>query len=81
MGANAAVQHIAAGAGTSVAAMILTQPNEQAIQHYPVVGAIAATASLSTLYLAGRLRTASIPPAAESQAILSEAVLATEGGL
>jgi predicted MFS family arabinose efflux permease len=81
MGANAAVQHIAAGLGTSAAAMILAQPPEQPIQHYPVVGAIAAVTSLSTMLLAGRLRTASIAPAAESPQIIGEAILATEGGL
>ncbi len=81
MGANAAVQHMAAGLGTSAAAMILAQPPEKPIEHYPVVGAIAAVASLSTLFLAGRLRTAAIAPAAESPEIIGEAILATEGGL
>jgi predicted MFS family arabinose efflux permease len=81
MSANAAVQHMAAGLGTSTAAMILTQPPEQPIQHYPVAGTIAAVASLSTLFLAGRLRSASIAPAAESPEIIGEAILATEGGM
>ena len=81
MGANAAVQHMAAGLGTSVAAAILAQPKDQPIQHYPIAGALAAVVSLSTLFLAGRLRTAAIAPAAESPQILGEAILATEGGL
>jgi predicted MFS family arabinose efflux permease len=81
MSANAAVQHMAAGLGTSAAALILSQPTGQPIQHYPVVGAIAAVTSLSTLFLAGRLRTVSIAPAAESPEMIGEAILATEGGL
>jgi len=81
MSANAAVQHMAAGLGTSAAAMILSQPKDQPIEHYPIVGAIAAVMSLSTLFLAGRLRTVSIAPAADSPEILGEAILATEGGL
>ena len=72
---------MAAGVGTSIAAMILAQPKDQPIQHYPVVGAIAAIVSLSTVFLAGRLRIAAIAPAAESPEIIGEAILATEGGM
>ena len=70
MGANSAIQHIAAGLGTSVAGLILFQPKDGPIEHYPFVGLIAAAASLSTLWLAGRLR-ASTP--AEAAAPVSPA--------
>ncbi len=56
MGANSAVQHIAAGIGTSTAGMILTQQKGGPIEHYPVVGLLAAGITLTTLWLAGRLR-------------------------
>jgi MFS transporter, DHA1 family, inner membrane transport protein len=57
LGANAAVQHLAAGLGAMVGGMILTQSDDgKLIQNYSVVGIIAAAASLSSLWLAGRLR-------------------------
>jgi len=60
MGANSAVQHIAAGLGTTLAGSIVTQPKGGGpLEHYPTVGLIAALASLSTLWLAGRLRSGS----------------------
>ncbi len=82
MGANAAVQHVAAGLGTTVAATILGDAEKsQRIEHFPIVGAIAAVVSLSTLVLAGRLKTVAIAPSAQSPEIVGEAILATEGGL
>ena len=59
MGANSAVQHLAASLGAIVAGSILVQPKGGPIEHFPVVGLIAAATSLSTLWLAGRLRTGS----------------------
>lgn len=62
MGANSAVQHIAAGIGTSVGGLILAQQKGGPIEHFPVVGLIAATITLSTLWLAGRLRSGTPQP-------------------
>jgi MFS transporter, DHA1 family, inner membrane transport protein len=57
LGANAAVQHIAAGVGATFGGMILTQSADgKLIHHYPLVGIIAAVVTLASLWLAGRLR-------------------------
>ncbi len=56
LGANAAVQHIAAGIGAMFGGMILTQAPGHAIDNYPLVGVIAAAVTLASLWLAGRLR-------------------------
>ena len=69
MGANSAVQHIAAGVGTSVAGFILTQDGTDPIRHFPIVGLLAAGVTLTTLYLAGRLRSGSPKPAPEPVAM------------
>ncbi len=72
MGANSAVQHIAAGIGTTIAGLILTQPKGEPIANFPTVGLIAALTSLSTLWLAGRLRSGSPKPVAEPVAAAAE---------
>ena len=72
MGANSAVQHIAAGLGTTVAGLILTQPKGGAIANFPWVGMIAALTSLSTLWLAGQLRSGSPKAALEPVASVAE---------
>jgi MFS transporter, DHA1 family, inner membrane transport protein len=58
LGANAAIQHFAAGLGTMVAGLIVIQPVGQPMQHYPLVGLLSAGVTLSSLWLAGRLRSA-----------------------
>jgi len=58
LGANSAVQHIAAGLGASFAGLILTKSAGGAIEHYPRVGLIGAGVTLFSLWLAGRLRPA-----------------------
>ena len=59
MGANSAIQHLAAGVGTSIGGLILTHPKGGVIEHFPLVGLFAAAATLTTLWLAGRLRSGS----------------------
>ena len=59
MGANSAIQHLAAGVGTSIGGLILTHPKGGGIEHFPAVGLFAFTATLTTLWLAGRLRSGS----------------------
>jgi predicted MFS family arabinose efflux permease len=58
LGANTAVQHIAAGIGTTLGGLILTQPAGQPIQNFPLVGILSASVTLGSLWLAGRLRPA-----------------------
>ena len=61
LGANTAVQHIAAGLGTWGAGNILTQTAAGEYQHYPVVGWIGAGLTIASLWIAGRLRLAEEP--------------------
>jgi DHA1 family inner membrane transport protein len=63
LGANSAVQHIAAGMGASVAGMILSKsPETGKLLHYPTVGLISVATTLFSLWLAGRLRLAEPSP-------------------
>ena len=56
MGANSAIQHLSSSLGVIVAGFILFEPKNGPIEHFPIVGLMAAVVSLSTLWLAGRLR-------------------------
>jgi DHA1 family inner membrane transport protein len=56
MGANSAIQHLSSSLGVIVAGFILVEPKNGPIERYTVVGLMAALVSLSTLWLAGRLR-------------------------
>jgi len=63
LGANAAVQHVAAGLGASVGGFILAkvpdagpESNAGAIEHYPLVGLLGIAVTLFSIWLAGRLR-------------------------
>lgn len=58
MSANSSVQHIASGFGAYIGGLIITQGPAGEMQHFGAVGWIAALTTLSTLYLAGRLRVA-----------------------
>jgi len=65
MSANASVQHIAAGIGASLGGLIITElpvpegHKYHPLEHYGVVGWIAAVVTLSSLWFAGRVRAAS----------------------
>ena len=56
MGANSAIQHLSSSFGVIIAGFILFEPKNGPIERYTFVGLMAATVSLSTLWLAGRLR-------------------------
>jgi hypothetical protein len=56
MGANSAIQHLSSSLGVIVAGLILIEPKNGPIERYTIVGLMAAAVSLSTLWLAGRLR-------------------------
>jgi DHA1 family inner membrane transport protein len=64
LGANSAVQHIAAGLGASVGGMILAKSTQTGkLLNYPTVGLISIATTLLSLWLAGRLRIAGPSPA------------------
>jgi predicted MFS family arabinose efflux permease len=68
MSANASLQHIASGIGTSLGGMIIAQSAPTApLRNYGLVGWIACVTTLSTLWLAGRLR-----PADEQRQVAAE---------
>ncbi len=58
MGANSAIQHLSASLGVVIAGLILYEPPNGPIERFSIVGLMAATVSLSTLWLAGRIRLA-----------------------
>lgn len=63
LGANAAVQHLAAGLGASIGGLLLTKSSSGALLHYPQVGMIGAAATIASLWIAGQLRPAVITAA------------------
>jgi predicted MFS family arabinose efflux permease len=78
LGANAAVQHIAAGLGTSIGGQVLARSADGRIVNYPLVGLIGAGVTLASLVLAGRLRVAGPVPASRDDVTLA-ALAADEG--
>ncbi|MBA4016302.1 MAG: MFS transporter [Pirellula sp.] len=56
MSANSSIQHIASGLGASLGGLIITQTPDGKLEHFGTVGALAASATLVTLWLAGRVR-------------------------
>lgn len=85
LSANSSVQHIAAGFGSYLGGIIVTQSADGQIQHFGAVGWIAAASTLLSLWLAGRVRNAdavpvsaeemSFPAAAEAEADAGEPIL------
>ena len=74
MGANSAIQHLSSSLGVIVAGFILLEPKNGPIERFPIVGLMAAVVSLSSLWLAGRLRV-------EASAADDEAVEAAKPGI
>jgi predicted MFS family arabinose efflux permease len=56
MSANSAVQHLSSGLGAYVGGQIITQTPGGTLEHFPIVGLIAAVATLASLGLAVRIR-------------------------
>jgi predicted MFS family arabinose efflux permease len=72
MSLNTAVQHMAAGLATAIGGALLSQPVENgSLEGYPFVGLLACTATVVSLYLAGRLRRADEGAAPDAD-VLSE---------
>ena len=73
LGANAAVQHIAAGLGTSIGGQVLAKASDGRILNYPLAGLIGAGVTLASLWLAGRLRVAEAVQASRMDVALAGA--------
>jgi predicted MFS family arabinose efflux permease len=64
MSANSSVQHLATGLGTLLGSLVIVVSADGRLQHFDVVGLIAVSATLLSLWLAGRLRSAEAEAAA-----------------
>jgi predicted MFS family arabinose efflux permease len=80
LSANASVQHIASGIGATIAGLILTQTKAGRLEHFGVVGWIAAAATLSSLWLAGRVRILDTPVSAASISMAAAAEASVDAG-
>ena len=63
MSAYSSVQHIAAGVGSLIAGKIIIQGLDGTYRRYAWVGLLGIVSTLLSLWLAGRLRPASVPDA------------------
>jgi predicted MFS family arabinose efflux permease len=81
LSANSSVQHIAAGLGAYLGGIIVSQSATGQIEHFGIVGWIAAAATLASLWLAARIRVADEPPAsAEALSFAAAAEAAADAG-
>ncbi len=81
LSANASVQHVASGLGASLGGLIVTQTAGGRIEHFGAVGWIAGLLSLTTLWLAGRVRVADVAPmSAEALSLAAAAEAAVDAG-
>lgn len=77
LSANSSVQHVAAGMGAYVGGIIVTQSASGRLQHFGIVGWIAAIATLASLWLAGRVRVLDQSPQSAESISLAAAAEAT----
>jgi predicted MFS family arabinose efflux permease len=80
MSLNTAVQHLASGIAPVMAGLLITQTADGKLTGFPMVGLVAAAATVVSLLLAGRLRPAAVPvaalgPPAEKEAATGSAVV------
>ncbi len=81
MSANSSVQHIASGLGAYLGGLIITAGVGNRMLHFEKVGWFAALTTLSTLWLAGRLRLATVSqPVKEFEAIAAAAEATCDAG-
>lgn len=80
MSANSSVQHIASGVGAYLGGLIVTQATSGKLLHFGVVGWIAALATATTLWLAGRVRVAEQPVSAEQLSLAAAAEASVDAG-
>jgi MFS transporter, DHA1 family, inner membrane transport protein len=77
LSANSSVQHIASGLAAYGSGLIIRQSPEGKLEHFGVVGWIAAAATLASLWLAGRIRAAQTPSLSAEAISLAAAAEAT----
>lgn len=77
LGANSAVQHVAAGLGTSVGGLILKQNAGGELANYGQVGLLAAGVTLLSVWLASRVRVVDAVP----EIPLADALIAAEAAV
>lgn len=82
LSANSSVQHISAGLGSYLGGLIVAQESPTApLEHFGVVGWIAACTTLASLYLAGRIRLAEkVPTSAEAVSLAAAAEASVDAG-
>ena len=81
LSANSSVQHVASGFGAYIGGHIVTQSAAGRIEHFGTVGWIAALATLASLWLAGRVRTAQTTPlSAEAISFAAAAEASVDAG-
>jgi predicted MFS family arabinose efflux permease len=81
LSANSSVQHIAAGFGSYLGGLIVTQASDGRLNHFGTVGWIAAAATLLGLWLAGRVRIADQSPvSAEDMSLAAAAEAEVDAG-
>jgi len=77
LSANSSVQHIASGVAAYLGGIIILQTADGRIEHFGKVGLIAAIFSMSTLWLAGRVRRNEQSPVAAERLSLAAAAEAS----
>ena len=66
MSAYSSVQHVASGLGAFLAGLILVEGPDRTLHNYGWVGVLGMASTLLSMWFAGRLRPASLPPTAAS---------------
>ena len=77
MSANSSIQHIASGLGASLGGAIIAESADGRLEHFGIVGWIAAVATLTTLWLAGRVGSHQVAPATAASISLEAAAEAS----
>jgi predicted MFS family arabinose efflux permease len=60
MSANSSIQHLSAGLGSFLGGLLVTEGANKQLEHFGTVGVLGAAVTLSTLWIAGRLRPATV---------------------
>jgi predicted MFS family arabinose efflux permease len=77
LSANASVQHVASGLAAYVGGLVISQAPDGKLEHFGTVGWIAAIATLSSIWLAGRIRPLQGPVVSAEEICLAAAAEAT----
>lgn len=77
LSANSSVQHLAIGFGSYAGGLIISQSPDGRLEHFPILGLLSAAATMSCLWLAGRVR----PITSEHEISVNEAIVTAAEGL